>query len=95
MWQLCDKLVSETAHHLLFECNGFQVTREKYWKYVVDEIPPAMMQDVEGMSATRRTEFLLSGLNCDYVPEWANIYKVIADYCYAMYKERRDTTDIV
>ena len=93
MCQLCDSLMSENAHHLLFECSFFQVTRTKLWCYVKDEMPTAMKHDVEQISAKRRTEYLLSGLHCDYVQEWSNIYRAIAEFCYTMYRTRRDIQD--
>ena len=86
---LCDMNVPETVTHLFFECSFFQECRVTLWDNVIASMPPAMVQEVEMMSGTQKTEFIASGFYCDYTAEWQNIYYAVIHFCYSIYSERR------
>jgi hypothetical protein len=87
---LCDTIEIEDICHLLFKCPRFNDIRNAKWKHVQDTAPLAMTMELDKMSAERRTVFILSGFQCDYVEEWNTLYTSVADFCYDMYKTRRD-----
>ena len=90
MCMLCDKNVPEYPYHMLFDCDAFDTIRVCQWNNVLNTIPDAMRQDIEHMKSNKKTEFIMSGMHCNYVDEWNEIYQVMIDFCYAIYRERRD-----
>jgi hypothetical protein len=44
------------------------------------------------MSNEEKAVFLVSGFNCIYAPEWEALYKAVSNFCYVMYKDRREKT---
>lgn len=86
---LCDNNVTETADHLLFKCTLFQDTRNAKWIHVIDNAPIAMIREFERMSDVQKTKFILSGFSCDYTEEWCKLYQSVLEFCYSIYRARR------
>ena len=50
----------------------------------------AMKDDFQNLSDNDKIQFLLSGMNIKFTPEWIDIYHDIATGIYKMYRERDD-----
>jgi hypothetical protein len=86
---LCTEHVNESVDHLLFDCKHFTNIRKQLWHDACVVLPPAMVYGFDKMSSVEKTVFMLSGMNCDYISEWNDIYIAIANFIYGMYIERR------
>ena len=86
--RLCSSGQPEDLAHLLFDCELFQELRNTLWTNVQSEAPFAMLTDTGLMSPWQRTVFLMSGLGGVFIPEWANLYDVVLEFIYRMYKCR-------
>ena len=73
---LCDKCVSEDPHHMLFDCTIFDTMRTDLWYNVLRVAPDAMREELEIMNSRKKTEFIMSGMKCDYLDEWCDITAV-------------------
>ena len=71
--------------HVLFECPALV----KRWARGKQSIPEALISSVEHMNTSEKTVFILSGLNCEYVSEWIDIYKEIVNFIFYMNHEFR------
>ena len=87
---LCDAGVTETVDHMLFGCSRFRDIRDQMWDIVIDNVPIAMAQELYNMNNTQKTEFIISGLRCEYTHEWSSVYKTMINFCYEIYSTRRE-----
>jgi hypothetical protein len=90
---LCHQNVPESAHHLFFDCDRFDNTRQYAWQSVLQNSPAALRQEFNKMSSKDKTTFIGSGFMCNFVPEWDELYIASIHFCYALYRERRDTEE--
>jgi hypothetical protein len=87
--QLCNSFQAESLCHMLFQCEGLNSTRSELVVKMTDAMPAAMKLELQGMTDSDKTGFILTGMNCDAViPEWYNIYTGILVYISGMYKKR-------
>ena len=70
-------------------------TRQCWWPKVYDAAPSAMRAGIDTMNNEEKAVFLVSGFRCDYTPEWEELYIATINFCYVLYKQRREkATDI-
>ena len=91
---LCDNYTVETPSHLLFDCSYNTNRRAVLWTRFIDHVPNALCQELHAMSSKEKTEFILSGFNCNFVPEWTHVYSAVLDYCYQLYQDRRELSNV-
>ena len=90
MCTLCDINQVETPQHLLFECAYFNDMRNYRWQEVLVACPQAIREELVWMDIKRRTEFIMSGFNSDYIDDWSDMYWRVLNFSYALYVARRD-----
>jgi hypothetical protein len=88
MCTLCTTGQSESVTHLLFLCPYFSRERRDLWANVESNAPKAMVADMTLMDPVCKTEFILSGFKCHYIPEWISLYKTTLNFMVKMYDER-------
>ena len=87
--QLC-LMYSRLCHeHVLFECPALVNERVKWWTRVIESMPAALISSIECMNTSEKLVFILSGLNCEYVSEWRDIYEEIVNFIFYMNHEFR------
>ena len=84
---LCDERDDDVTH-IIFECRALSPIRDIYWKILMDSMPGSMCRDLLSANYKTRTYLLISGLGATYMPEWHEIYYVIADMVSALYTKR-------
>ena len=83
-------MYSRLCHeHVLFECPALVNERVKRWTRVIEPMPAALISSIECMNTSEKLVFILSGLNCEYVSEWRNIYEEIVNFIFYMNHEFR------
>ena len=90
-------MYSRLCHeHVLFECPALVKERVKRWTRVIESMPAALISSIECMNASEKLVFILSGLNCEYVSEWRDIYEEIL-FClfFSSYKNNYSIGDQV
>ena len=87
--QICVSYEAETFEHTLFQCDGLDITRQRFMNDLKNNMPQNMWFDFDSMSYAQKFKFLLSGLNSDrYMPEWKDIYLSISTLIFELYKAR-------
>ena len=56
---------------------------------VIESMPAALISSIECMNTSEKLVFILSGLNCEYVSEWRDIYEEIVNFIFYMSQEFR------
>ena len=65
-----------------FECPAKVNERVKRWTRVIESMPAALISSIECMNTSEKLVFILSGLNCEYVSEWRDIYEEIVNFIF-------------
>ena len=47
-------------------------------------MPAALISSIECMNTSEKLVFIPSGLNCEYVSEWRDIYEEIVNFIFYM-----------
>ena len=63
--------------------------RVKRWTRVIESMPAALISSIECMNTSEKLVFILSGMNCEYVSEWRDIYEEIVNFIFYMNHEFR------
>ena len=92
---LCDSGQPEDLAHLLFLCDHFKDLRHSLWRTVQTNAPEAMFNDINVMTPSQRTHFLMSGLGREFVPEWDDLYESVLDFIVSMYKCRLNQAQVI
>ena len=87
--QLCSMYSRLCHEHVLFECPALVNERVKRWTRVIESMPAALISSIDCMNTSEKLVFILSGLNCEYVSEWRDIYEEIANFIFYMNHEFR------
>ena len=89
--QLCSMYSRLCHEHVLFECPALVNERVKRWTRVIESIhvPAALISSIECMNTSEKLVFIPSGLNCEYVSEWRDIYEEIVNFIFYMNHEFR------
>ena len=66
-----------STYYVLFECPVLVNERVMRWTRVIESMPAALISSIECMNTSEKLGFILSGLNCEYVSEWRDIYEGI------------------
>ena len=72
--QLCNSHDLGNVCHVLFECTELCAVKTPFLVTVHRCMPAAMNDYFRMFSNKQKTVFLLSGLKCEFVEEWADIY---------------------
>ena len=83
--QLCNSHDLGNVCHVLFECTVLSAVRTPHLVTVYRCTPAAINDCFKMFSNRQKTVFLLSGLKCEFVEEWADIYKSIVYFIAEMY----------
>ena len=83
--QLCNSHDLGNVCHVLFECTELSAVRTPLLVTGYRCMPAAMNDCFKMFSNRQKTVFLLSGLKCEFVVEWADIYKSIVYFIAEMY----------
>ena len=83
--QLCNRHDLGNVCHVLFECTELSAVRTPLLVTVYRCMPAAMNDCFKMFSNRQKTVFLSSGLKCEFVEEWADIYKSIVYFIAEMY----------
>ena len=75
--------------HVLFECPELVNERVKRWTRVKQSMPEALISSVVHINTSGKLVFVLSGLKCEYVSKWTEIYEQIVNFVYSMNHEFR------
>lgn len=85
---LCDAWAHADAVHVLFACDSLAPVRAEFWENVLREMPIPMADYVSTqLNSADKTQFLLSGFNCSYTPEWLNLYAVVAMFVLNLFNK--------
>ena len=82
--QLCSMYSRLCHEHVLFECPALVNERVKRWTRVIESMPAALISAIECMNTSEKLVFILSGLNCEYVSAWRDIYEEIVNFIFYM-----------
>ena len=91
---LCNSGQAEDLAHLLFRCDHFKDLRQSLWCNVQSKAPLAMLNDMNTMSQSQRTHFLMSGLGGDFIPEWDDLYEAILEFIVSLYNCRLNQAQV-
>ncbi len=86
--KICDKCSSfqeSNYEHVLFECDFNKSNRILLWKNFIDTCPKPMRKDINIMDVTKKTNFILNGMNGSFTKEWQHIYEQLAKFIYEMW----------
>ena len=83
--KLCDMKRKDVTLHVLPECPSLDEVRRNGWRDIQISMPDAMARHVETLPVKNRLEFILSGLDGNYVNEWKLIYYNIAKFVRNIY----------
>ena len=86
---LCTDFSRDTAEHILFECTALYDLRNVHLSKLRFVMPFAMKNEFMNMNNRERLYFLLSGLNCEFCPEWICVYRSVAIFVHEMYRKRK------
>ena len=88
--ELCDEHNVETDCHVLFKCPCLHKKRAEIFPMLTENMLSAMagVFNTHEHNAHNVTSLMPSGLGGRYVPEWSDIYAVIATYIDEMFSER-------
>ena len=82
---LCDNQKSDTIEHILFECRFGSDMRRIKWGDIINSCPESLAIELNRMSATERSKFMLNAFRCNYVHEWHQIYTSVSEFIFQMY----------
>ncbi len=91
----CSTRAVQSVSHLLFDCNNVELAleRKKWTSNFMDTLPPMLLKEINSMSSSGKTVFILSGLKSQYLCQWNDIYVVLCDFVYNMYDSHRKLLD--
>lgn len=92
---LCKRSGLETPIHVIFECEELDSFRKNDWPKVLNSMPNAMARQVNVWPNKQKMQFVLSGLNCQYVREWDEIYINIVLFIHRLYKLRSEKYTLI
>ena len=72
--RLCKCASLDTIEHALFECVTLQENRSQCLSALYDSMPTGMRGSFNILDLLAKTEFLLSGFNVRFTPEWLPVY---------------------
>ena len=87
---LCSQRPMDTSRHILFECVALSQVRKLQLQNIQYVMPQAMKLQFVNMTHSEKLCFLVSGLKCSYIEEWAAIYTAIAKFVFFIYEKRKD-----
>lgn len=88
--QLCIDRTVDSSEHILFHCDSLDTVRQCVYPELLNVMPNAMRDCFETMTSDRKLSFILTGMNSEFY----DIMKCIANFVYALYKERKRMYDI-
>ena len=92
--KLCQDRITDSASHVLFECNALGHVRQNKLPSLYSHMPSAMKNSIAIMSNDEKTAFILSGLNDSrLINEWAQIMIDVCYYVHHMYGARKVAFD--
>ena len=83
--ELCADHSQNDITHILFDCRFLDDIRNAQWQNVIDKCPSALSDSINVMSSKEKCSLLLSGLNCEFICEWYEMYSAILDFVYQVY----------
>ena len=85
---LCGEYDDEFVAHHMFVCKYDHLIRERLrlWKSVQDSGPRNLVTHMEMLNPLDRLQFILAGFNCQFMPEWSDLYQSLCKFTYNMYK---------
>ena len=87
---LCSGRESDSAGHILFQCEVLRDIREYWWNKVIESMPPAMVSSISAMDQREKLCFILSGLKCErIVPAWSDVMVNMSKFVYYIYQCRK------
>ena len=80
---LCSGRESDSAGHILFQCEGLRDIREYWWNKFIESMPLAMVSSISAMVQREKLCFILSGLKCERIhPAWSEVMVNISKFVY-------------
>ena len=86
---ICGLRDRDGPEHILFSCPSLTNTRNILMQPILQAMPNAMREDFLCLDNFNKTQFLVSGMNCNFTIEWISIYKRILIWINEMYAERK------
>ena len=84
---ICQDYDRNSVEHIMFTCSSLHNTRVDKWRNVIRDCPPQMINEFNCMTEHQRWYFMLNCFNCDFVPEWVELYASVSTYISCMFKE--------
>ena len=86
--QMCDSYVEESIPHFLLQCRGLERQRVPLLAGIRTAMPPAMVNNLDCMTAVKQTEFLLGEMGRTFITEWSGIHIGIIELVHVLYRAR-------
>ena len=91
--KLCDKRVIDDPMHIILKCDALQLVRANSLDKLKEVMPQAMWLSFNVLMDEDKLSFIISAFNCDFTPEWQDIYIEVAKWIYITYKLRNELYD--
>ena len=78
----CTAMVTNNVHHILFECQCNKDVREVLWNNVAVHCPKALFTEINNMSNSTRTTFILNAFYVKFEREWKLVYDALSLFIY-------------
>ena len=85
---MCDSYVEESIPHFLLQCRGLERQRVPLLAGIRTAMPPAMVNNLDCMTAVKQTEFLLGEMGRTFITEWSGIHIGIIELVHVLYRAR-------
>ena len=87
--RLCAGRHSDKAGHILLGCEALGELGNFYLEMIIHSMPLTMKTKFINMTNYEKLIFIISGLKCEYCPEWCAIYYAIVNFVHDMYRKRK------
>ena len=87
--------VEEDISHMLWRCTEHTRHRGIGLKELKRVMPPAMWFSFSVMTDKEKSRFLITGLNCNFMIEWHEIYLAIINLTWSIYIHRQQKIKIL
>ena len=86
--------VIDSPARVLMQCEELDHVRYNAMEAFENVMSPAMKEEFSYMSYEKKTTFILTVMNCDYIPEWNEIYDKMSEAVHKIYSERKKLYEI-
>ena len=93
--QICDLRQDDDSSHVLFVCPALNNERHNSWERVKNDMPPALVSDIDALLVPEKVKLLLSCWNSNFLPEWTGLYIDTVHFVTSVYRCRAEKNDLM